>query len=256
MLHYCVDAFTLAMQALQLTERGGGEKLSRFEQFGPHAVVVADRVYGTLPGMEHLRERGSGFVLRLRAKAFKVYNRAGQEIELLKGFKGLQAGENGSVAVYYRTPEGDMPVRICALRKDQKSEQAGLERLKKINQHKRHGRPISALQRAYNKYLLVATSLDETISAKQVLETYRIRWQIELVFKRLKSLFHYNEAPVKLEQSARAWFYGKLLLAALCEVLVNRGRFSPGRARADRDGTAESVEGTENYSDVGDPSHT
>jgi IS4 transposase len=74
---------------------------------------------------------------------------------------------------------------------------------------------------------VVATSFDETVSAERVLEVYRVRWQIELAFKRLKSLFHYNEIPVKLDQSARAWFYGKLLLAALCETIVNTGRFSP-----------------------------
>jgi IS4 transposase len=54
-----------------------------------------------------------------------------------------------------------------------------------------------------------------------------MRWQIELVFKRLKTLFHYNEIPSKLDESAKAWFYGKLLLAALCETAVNKGRFSP-----------------------------
>ncbi|MDR3161280.1 MAG: transposase [Spirochaetaceae bacterium] len=37
-----------------------------------------------------------------------------------------------------------------------------------------------------------------------------MRWQIELAFKRLKSLFGYNEIPMKVEASARAWFYGKL----------------------------------------------
>jgi hypothetical protein len=49
--------------------------------------------------------------------------------------------------------------------------------------------------------------------------------QIELVFKWLKSIFHYNEIPSKVEKSGRAWFYGKLLLAAVCETLVNQGRF-------------------------------
>jgi len=31
-------------------------------------------------------------------------------------------------------------------------------------------------------------------------------------------------------ESAFSWFYGKLLLAALCETLVNTGRFSPSEA--------------------------
>jgi hypothetical protein len=54
-----------------------------------------------------------------------------------------------------------------------------------------------------------------------------MRWEIEVSFKRLKSLFDYGKVPMKLCKSAYAWFYGKLLLAALCETLVNKGRFSP-----------------------------
>jgi IS4 transposase len=113
------------------------------------------------------------------------------------------------------------------LRKDRGSEEAGLERLRRENQHKRGGKAVSGQQREYNKYRVVATSLGEEVSAKEVLRLYRMRWQIELAFKRLKSLFQYGQVPSKLDQSARAWFYGKLLVAALSERLVNEGRFSP-----------------------------
>jgi IS4 transposase len=111
------------------------------------------------------------------------------------------------------------------MRKDHDSERAGIKRLKKTNQRKHQGAGVSKLQGAYNRYIIVATSLSEAVSAAQVLELYRMRWQIELAFKRLKSLFRYNEIPVKLDKTAYAWFYGKLLLAALCERLVNEGRF-------------------------------
>jgi IS4 transposase len=87
------------------------------------------------------------------------------------------------------------------------------------------------VEREYNKYIIVATSLGEEVSAGQVVELYRMRWEIELAFKRLKSLFGYGEVPMKLDKSARAWFYGKLLLAALCETLVNKGCFSPSGAQ-------------------------
>lgn len=71
------------------------------------------------------------------------------------------------------------------------------------------------------------TSLPEEIEAEKILGLYRMRWQIELVFKRFKSIFHYDEMPSKNEKTAYAWFYGKLFVAAICESLVNKGRFSP-----------------------------
>jgi IS4 transposase len=102
----------------------------------------------------------------------------------------------------------------------------GLEQLKKSNNKKMRGK-VSALQELYNRSIVVATSFEDEASAQGVLELYRMRWQIELVFKRLKTLFHYNEIASKLDDSACSWFYGKLLLSAVCEAFVNKGRFSP-----------------------------
>ncbi|MDR0585451.1 MAG: transposase [Treponema sp.] len=96
---------------------------------------------------------------------------------------------------------------------------------------RRHGnKPLSETQIAYNRYVILVTSITDA-APELVLDLYRQRWQIELAFKRLKSLFKYHEIPVHVEASALAWFYGKLLLAALCEMWVNEGRFSPSEGR-------------------------
>ncbi|GHV87580.1 putative transposase InsL for insertion sequence element IS186A [Spirochaetia bacterium] len=228
LLHYCLDLFTLAMRELKITDMKNGEKLRNFERFEKGTIVLGDRAYGTIPGMEYLRERGTDYVLRLRSGAFTLYDRHGAKRELLPWLSVLAEGESMSRDVCYKTEEGYIPFRVCAIRKDAESEQAGLKRLKKENQRKRGGKAVSEAQSEYNKYIIVVTSLGEAeATAVQILELYRMRWQIELAFKRLKSLFQYNDIPVSLDQSARAWFYGKLLLAALCETLVNNGRFSP-----------------------------
>jgi hypothetical protein len=226
-LHYCLDLFSLGIRELQVTDITVGEKIRNFTGLGKKDIVMADRMYGTIPGMEYLRERGSGFVLRLRANGFTVYNGKGQEIDLLTRLEGLKAGRSRSFTVYYHHGDQAVPLRICATRKDRDRERAGLKRLTKENQRKRQGKAVSKTQKAYNQYIIVGTSLGTEVRSSQVLELYRMRWQIELAFKRLKSLFGYNEIPVKLDQSAYAWFYGKLLLAALCERIVNEGRFSP-----------------------------
>jgi hypothetical protein len=48
---------------------------------------------------------------------------------------------------------------------------------------------------------------------------YRIRWQVELAFKRLKSLLGMGRLHNKNPESAKAWLYGKLLTACLVEAL-------------------------------------
>ena len=49
--------------------------------------------------------------------------------------------------------------------------------------------------------------------AKDVLAVYRLRWQIELAFKRLKSLLHIDRLPARSERGARSWIYAHLILA-------------------------------------------
>jgi hypothetical protein len=215
------------MKEMLLTDMKTGEKLKNFKTFGSNDIVVCDRAYGTIPGIEHLRGSGSGFVVRLRAHAFNLYDEQGQKIDLIPQLTGLKDGESRSIEVNYKVNGEYVPIRICAMRKDADSERAGLKRIKKSKQRKQHGKAVSALEGEYNKYIIVATSLGQEVTSGQVLELYRMRWEVELVFKRLKSLFQYGEVPMKLDKSARAWFYGKLLLAALCETLVNKGRFSP-----------------------------
>jgi IS4 transposase len=57
-----------------------------------------------------------------------------------------------------------------------------------------------------------------------VLEVYRLRWQAELTFKRLKSIAQIGHVPGHDEQSSRAWLYGKLFVALLSQRIAQVGR--------------------------------
>ena len=72
-----------------------------------------------------------------------------------------------------------------------------------------------------NKLEVVWTTLPaEADDAAAVLALYRVRWQIELAFKRMKSLMGLGQLPKKSDASSRAWLHGKLLLALLVERLL------------------------------------
>jgi transposase len=73
--------------------------------------------------------------------------------------------------------------------------------------------------------VLVFTTLPKPdASAAQVLEAYRLRWQIELTFKRLKSIAQMGHVPKHDDQSSRAWLYGKLFVALLSQKLATVGK--------------------------------
>ena len=73
--------------------------------------------------------------------------------------------------------------------------------------------------------MIVFTTFPEPpFSAAAVLEWYRLRWQVELVFKRFKSLAQLGHVPKYDDDSARAWLYGKLFVALLVEKLLEHAR--------------------------------
>ena len=48
---------------------------------------------------------------------------------------------------------------------------------------------------------------------------YRLRWLIELAFKRLKSLLNIDAVPTRTGRASRSWLYAHLILALLCDDL-------------------------------------
>ena len=112
--------------------------------------------------------------------------------------------------------------RLCAVRK---SAQAIASAQRKLDQREhKHQIRVRPETREYAHYVAVFTTLPEVeMGAAEVLEYYRFRWQIELVFKRLKSLLAVGHLPKHDEQSARAWLYGKLFVALLTQKFIHLG---------------------------------
>jgi IS4 transposase len=94
-----------------------------------------------------------------------------------------------------------------------------------LNLKQQSGKSVGQETRFYAEYVLVFTTLAvREASANQVLDAYRLRWQIELTFKRLKSIAQIGHVPKHDEKSSRAWLYGKLLVALLSQKLARVGK--------------------------------
>lgn len=230
--HHMVELFTLNIVEFHFTEASEGEKISRYEKIKPKDIVIADRAYGTIKGMEYVTEKNADFIFRLKAKSFNLYTEDGEVFDFTTFLqKSYKAGKMIDLNLFYKSGKNYHPIRICAVGKNEKDIEKSYKHIKKSNANKNRGK-ITDLQKIYSKYVIVATSLPESISTEQILELYRMRWQIELVFKRLKSIFG-GEFCAKKKEAVEAWFYGKLLLATVCEILVKRGRFSPYNEKID-----------------------
>jgi len=69
--------------------------------------------------------------------------------------------------------------------------------------------------------------LPATISACDIIALYQLRWQVEIFFKRLKSIMDFGNVPLKREDSIHAWLNGKLLISLLIEQMLSEVSFSP-----------------------------
>lgn len=224
--HYMMELFSLNMVEFHFTEASEGEKISRYESIKPKDIIIGDRIYGTISGMQYVTAKGADFLFRLRAKAFNLYTDEKEVFDLTAFLEeNYETGKIINLNLYYKSEKEYYPVRICAVGKTKADIEKTHKHTKKSNSKKQRGK-ITDLQRIYSQYMLAATSLPQNITANQILELYRMRWQIELVFKRLKSIFG-GEFCAKKKETVEAWFYGKLILATVCEILVKRNRFSP-----------------------------
>lgn len=223
-LHYAISLFELTCQCADLTGTREGETLCR-HSVSHGDIIVADRIYGTIRGMEHVRRAGGDFLLRLRSRAFTLYDAHRKPVDLSNALSTLAPLEAKALDCWYRTKEGAYePLRIVAMRKDELAEQDALRRIKRRASRKQQP-PAKPDTVALAAYIILATSL--TQPPEQILALYRARWQIEQVFFRLKSLFNLGEVPGKNPDSVKAWFYGKLFVAALCETIALSLPFPP-----------------------------
>jgi hypothetical protein len=198
---------------------GNGESFTRVPVVEGD-LLLGDAGYCSAAGVESVVERRGDILVRVHAQGLVLQNRQGGNFDLLGKLQGLKTA--GEVAEW-RVRLAGTPVsgRICAVRKsDQAIRQAHRRIQQRASKRQTQTKPETW---EYAKYVAVFTTV-EVAPASLVLEWYRTRWQVELVFKRLKSLAQLGHLPKYDERSSRAWLYGKLFVALLTQKLIRVGR--------------------------------
>jgi hypothetical protein len=223
-LHYVIDLTTLACEQVQVTLPDEGETLTRFAvQRGD--VLMADRGLAHRRGIRHVVQHGGDVVVRMNLVSVPLEDAQGREFRLLPRLRKLSIGQAQSWSAVMRDDNGAIDVRVCALKKSAEQTRTAQEKLRQVATKKGRALQPDTLEAA--GYVVVLTTLSD-VPARQILELYRYRWQIELAFKRLKSLLHLGHLKKTDPVGAKAWLQGKLFVATLIETLIAVGeRFSP-----------------------------
>ena len=221
-LHYALDVFHANTVQFKITTNKTGDGLSNFS-FQKDDLVLADRAYSTVVGMKHCIDQGASFIARVRTTGANLYDQEERVIDLLSYMQTHEDGEiSGHLKGKNKTP---IPVRVCFRRKTKEQIDDTVKRLKDIARRKKKNLQKKTLE--FNEFIVLITNLPETIKADSVLSLYRLRWQVEIYFKRLKSILDYGELPKKTEESALSWLNGKIMVALLLEQFMSESLFSP-----------------------------
>ena len=96
---------------------------------------------------------------------------------------------------------------------------------------KEHGAKTSEEQLWMAQFVVIFTTVSNSkLTADQIVELYRLRWQVELEFKRAKSLAGLDRLPNFLPETIISWIAAKLLLQQILRAVAVRcstGAFSP-----------------------------
>jgi hypothetical protein len=223
--HFALDIFKMESVYYSITSQNTGETLKNYN-LSSKDLVIADRAYSSLKGMDHCIKSDASFVLRLRKNNFKIYDDTGAEINLLQYLQKLEGKNTLDLRVNVNMDKDQQtPIRVCAIRKTEDNIVSTKKRIKDIERRKQT--VIAADTKEFNEYIVLVTNLPERIPSEQVLELYRLRWQVEIHFKRLKSILDFGELPKRREESVMAWLNGKIMIALLMEKIIGKGAFPP-----------------------------
>lgn len=196
-LHVMYDLGACAPRWVDVTGPDDGEGFMRHAgRLEPGDLVLADRGYGRGVGLLAALQAGASFLVRFEFSHLRLIDpQTGIALKSIEAASYLPA--RGWADFPVLLPGWEKPLRVIGSRNDL-------------------GQPV---------WLLTTLEGDE-LSPEEARSLYSLRWQVELFFKRLKSLLDLDELPTRDGPTARPWIFAKLVLATLA-VLMTDERFSP-----------------------------
>jgi hypothetical protein len=213
-----------------LTDQGSGETLDRIPAVKGE-IRIADRAYLQPDRMAAVLDAGADILVRAGWKNARWLDAGGEPVDLLAEFRGSANGSIDRPILVGRKRGPALALRLVAIRKPPMAAEAARHKARQEARRGRHRISEGTLTAA--EWVILVTSLDpKAFPTADILALYRLRWRIELAFKRLKSLVGLRGPPGTDERSARPWLLAHLLIILLLEPLIDEFEDSPRLAAA------------------------
>lgn len=240
-LHQSYDLTSGRMQQVQLTDRHQAEGLGHFTwQAGD--LVVTDAGYPVGSSVELTQRSQSQLLQRTAASQLHLEDEQGRVIDLKARIKHVPGNGLKEVRGWVRLPQSGARALVRVLCYRLPTEQARKARERKAAKlRKKHGPHYNQELVWWASWVVLVTTTDATQwNGRDLLFLYRARWQIELLFKRVKQGLRLHEVLVKdwerasslLHLNLIGWVLQEHEVAWLREVLssVLHPSQEPGRA--------------------------
>jgi hypothetical protein len=209
----------------ELTDQEEGETFDRIPVIKGE-IRIGDRAYLQPDRIGTVLDKGGDVIVRAGWKA-RWRDAHGDPVDLIAELR--KAAVDGVVdrpiwlARHHGAP---LALRLVAIKKPEQA--AATARRKARREAQREGRQLSKHTLEAADWVILVTSLEAAqFTTADILALYRLRWRIELGFKRLKSLIGLRGPPGFDERSARPYVLAHLLMILMLEPLVDQLEVSP-----------------------------
>ncbi len=236
-IHLNLDLGRMCICGVQLTDASGGETLARFPGSADR-IVLADRIHATCAGLTGLLQAKSHFAIRMSWQNLPLLDEQHRPWAVIDWLRSAFADPQTVFQEHparLRTGETGEMLRVCAMRLPKEAAELAVQRVREAAKKKGQTPDQRTLWAA--QFVLIITNLPAPEwSIQQVMALYRLRWQVELYFKRLKSILFFDHLRARKSALAQTYLLGKLLAACLLDQLSHRWiqRFPPGFSTVER----------------------
>ena len=228
-IHATYDLGSGRFSHLEVTDGQGGEALSR-TVCDDGGVMIADRGYAKAGEMAAFRAGSGGrprdFIVRTGWNMLRLESLDGTVFDLIGALRQMEQAPQPDPlnqprdwtvqALYGRDKKTQrLPIRLVIL--PLPPEKAAIARNKLRRNASKRQQQLDPRSEVAAGFMVLATSLPAEIPANEICAVYRLRWQIELAFKRLKSLIRIDRLPTHTEAGSLSWLYPHLILALLSD---------------------------------------
>lgn len=233
-VHVGFDVGAQRLDQFEITDAQGGETLAR-HAVARGEVLVGDRIYGQRNGLGAVLAAGAQVVVRINGSSLPMETAAGQPLDLGRWLRQIpKTDQQQTRLVWITAPQGRYALRLVARRLPPAAAAAARRRAVQASRKQKH-KPTALTRRMAGWVVLVSNLPVDNWSPTQILALYRLRWQVELLIKRCKSLLQLDHLRAQDPQVAQVY----LLAKALGVLLLHNG------LRAETQAVAEWFDDTE-----------